>query len=67
MEDFDAVWDVLARKGKCDARGGAEYKRCAEKWRHYVRLLIIDYILTEANRPAPWPTPTPAAPEGGAQ
>lgn len=32
MDHFDSAWDRLAAIGKCDTRGGAEYRRVRQKW-----------------------------------
>lgn len=29
---FARIWDRLARRGSCDARGGAEYRRVVIEW-----------------------------------
>ena len=29
---FNRLWDKMARLGKCDARGGAEYRRVIMEW-----------------------------------
>jgi hypothetical protein len=32
LEVFDRVWDLLASRGHCDARGGMEYHRVKKAW-----------------------------------
>jgi hypothetical protein len=49
--DFDAIWEMLARSGKCDAKHGMEYRRVLRTWKKAGKPApIIHYIRTEANR-----------------
>ncbi len=67
MEDcFDRAWKAIAARGRCDEYGGAEYHRCLRLWHSFVgRIYATDFILHEANRPAP-PAPEVRT-EGGGQ
>lgn len=50
---FDRAWILLEREGRCDARGGAEYRRIRRSWDRVVGVLhAVDLITHRANRPA---------------
>lgn len=53
---FDRAWDQLAAKGRCDARGGAEYVRIRGDWDRLMGLLYaVDFIAQVANQIPPPP------------
>jgi len=56
---FDIIWDLEAKEGHCDARGGAEYQRVRQAYLTVgIREIITNYIRQLANEPAepyhPW-------------
>lgn len=62
---FDAIWDGLAVKGKCDQRGGAEYTRIFDEWWKMNRPgPITQFILARANL---MPTSPAVAGDGGSE
>jgi hypothetical protein len=47
---FDAVWDDLSRFGRCDERGGIEYRRVLALWAEAGRPAHVEgFILMYAN------------------
>lgn len=47
---FDAAWDALAEQSRCDARGGAEYRRVRDAWdRVFGKMVAMEFILPRAN------------------
>ena len=50
MEHFDEIWDALAAKGFCDARGGAEYQRVRAAWFKFGYFnLLWQFIIDSSN------------------
>jgi len=57
LEYFNNVWDMLARQGACDARGGMEYLRVWGEWNFQLRPTpVTRFIVATANTPPSPPT-----------
>lgn len=57
LDPFDTAWKMCEEKGRCDACGGAEYRRLRDRWDAIVGVAFaLDYIVTAANAPPPRPT-----------
>lgn len=53
QQRFDTAWHVLARRGVCDAFGGAQYRRLLRIWMMDQRLTWpARFISANANRPS---------------
>lgn len=49
---FDAAWRMCEERGKCDAFGGAEYRRLRRQWDKLIGLAYaLDFIASAANAP----------------
>lgn len=65
MFAFDSVWDKLAREGRCDFRGGAEYRRVYKLWLDEGRTMAVrEFINRHANERAPAAARKPARKAG---
>lgn len=63
MQIFDQAWQQLECEGKCDALGGAEYRRVKAEWvRFGMQNAAYLFIAILANLP---PLPPPGDPPRG--